>query len=401
MCINELRLQKIPGEPFLYQDIHVESLFKSSDMQAGLSDISAEIRARLGGLELHGSHRRFLVNRMGGTGSSWLVKLLNTHPEVFCYHEGVIVRTYPSSSYGSDDIVSFIGWLAEDDMKSAYRAVGDVGSAWLGHVISIPKELFTTGILLRHPARILNTRLKVFEKDNSFTEINAECLKRIQQTWGINAHECGEMDQIFLQDLYNLKMQIDASSSVDIVIQLELMTTDVDYCADMLHRLTGQYYELSLIEPILENPVNRRTQSSAPVTMVLNGFTEQQRRWYGLILQESVLKVGYELEDDLRVAYVPTPATAAAHPERSLVTRDLESTVLKQAILDRDRQIARLRSQVEELEHIWRAVQASTGWRLLNLWRGVLKRLLPAGTRARKMYESVLRRFRGSAAVNQ
>src|SRR5882724_7039040 len=226
------------------------------DIQPGLSDVE-DLRLRLGSLGLNGPHRRFLVNRMGGTGSSWLVKLLNTHPDVFCYHEGVIVRTYPSSSYGSDDIVSFIAWLAEDDMKSAYRAVGDVGSAWLGHVTSIPKELFTTGILLRHPARILNTRLNVFEKDNSFTEINAECLNRIQQTWGINGHECGEMDQIFLQDLYNLKMQIDAASSVDIVIQLELMTTDLDYCADMLHRLTGQYYELSLIEPILENPVNR------------------------------------------------------------------------------------------------------------------------------------------------
>jgi len=196
-------------------------------------------------------------------------------------------------------------------------------------------------------------------------------------------------------------MQIDAASSVDIVIQLELMTTDLDYCADMLHRLTGQYYELSLIEAILENPVNRRTQSTAPVAMVLNGFTEQQRRWYCLILQESVSKVGYELEDDLRLAYVPRPTTAEAHAEYSVVTRDLELNVLKQAIVDRDRQIARLRSRVEELERIWGAVQTSAGWRFLNLWRGARKRLLPAGTRARKMYDSVLRRFRGSPVVNQ
>jgi hypothetical protein len=370
-------------------------------MQAGLSDISAEIRARLGGLELNGSHRRFLVNRMGGTGSSWLVKLLNTHPDVFCYHEGVIVRTYPASSYGSDDIVSFMGWLAEDDMKGAYKAVGDVGSAWLGHLTSIPKEVFTTGILLRHPARTLNTRLKVFEKDNSFTEINAECLKRIQQTWGINAHECGEMDQIFLQDLYNLKTQIEAASSVDIVIQLEFMTTDVDYCAGVLRKLTGQFYELSLIEPMLKTPVNLRTQSAASVSMVLKGFTEQQRKWYRLILQESVSKVGYELDDDLRVSYVPRSAPAEARAEHSVVTRDLELSVLKQAIVDRDRQIARLRSRVEELERIWSAVQTSAGWRFLNLWRGARKRVLPAGTRARKMYDSVLRRFRGSGIVNQ
>jgi hypothetical protein len=376
------------------------------DTKPGLPDVE-DLRSRLGCLELNGPHRRFMVNRMGGTGSSWLAKLLNTHPEVFCYHEGVIVRAYPASSYGTDDITSLIQWLAYDDMKGAYQAVGDVGSAWLGHIVSLPNKLFTTAMLLRHPARVLNTRLRVFPTDKSFTEISAKRLKHIQHTWGINALERNEIDQIFLQDLYILKLQIDAASSVNIVMQLERMTSDVDYCGDVLTKLTGRFYDHALIEPMLENPVNRRTQSGISIQSVLDGFTEQQRSWYRLILQDSISKVGYELDNELLVSHVPKPVPVPAGVQHSSQTRDQDMNVLRQMLIDKDRQIAdkdrqiaSLSNQVQELEHIWSAVQSSAGWRLMNLCRRGRERLLPAGTRARRVYDSVVRRFRDSMVVS-
>ena len=385
----------------------MDDLFQRTDVPVVPRDVSAELRSRLGGLELNGPHRRFLVNRMGGTGSSWLVKLLNTHPDVFCYHEGVIMQTYPASSYGSDDIVSFIRWLAHDDMKGAYQAVGDVGSAWLGHVIGVPKELFTTAILLRHPARVLNTRLQVFATDKSFTEISLDRLKHIERTWGIKALERNEMDQIFLQDLYILKRQIEATSSVNIVMQLERMTSDVDYCGDVLTKLTGRFYDPALIEPMLENRVNRRTQSGLSILSILEGFTEQQRSWYRLFLQDSISKVSYELDHDSPASNSPGPVSVQASVEPSVRTHDQQLNALNQMLLakdrqmaDKDREIARLRSQVKELGDIWSAVQSSAGWRLMNLFRRGRERLIPPGTRARRVYDSVLRRFRGSMVVS-
>src|SRR5207244_10635362 len=105
------------------KSLSMDDMFQRVDIPPVPPDMSSELRSRLGSLELNGSHRRFLVNRMGGTGSSWLVKLLNPHPEVFCYHEGVIIRTFPASSYGSEDIISFIRWLALD--RSEERRVGN------------------------------------------------------------------------------------------------------------------------------------------------------------------------------------------------------------------------------------------------------------------------------------
>ncbi len=59
------------------------------------------LRASLSKLDIRGEHHRFLVNRMGSSGSTWLVKLLNSHPDVFCYHEGVLAQIYPHKSYSS------------------------------------------------------------------------------------------------------------------------------------------------------------------------------------------------------------------------------------------------------------------------------------------------------------
>lgn len=364
-----------------------------------LRDVSFELSSQLGALELNGLHRRFLVNRMGSTGSSWLAKLLNTHPDVFCYHEGVITRIFPATAYTNDDIITFIRWLAEHDMNGAYKAVGDVGSAWTGHIIAMPKRLFTTGILLRHPARVLNSRLKVFPKDQSFTEIDEACLQHVEQIWGIKASQQSQIDQAFLQDLGNLVAQIQAAASTDVIMHLERMNSDVEYCGDALHRLTGVYYEPTLIEPLLNSPVNRRTGGDVSIRSILSFFSEEQRFWYRRMLQDSIAAFGYDLDSDEFPESQRRLSEVREASPTNVEDPDQELNTLKGMLANRDRQIARLRSRVEELEGIWNAVQSSAGWRLLDWWRRARRRLLPAGSRSRKFYDSVLRLFRGSAVT--
>jgi hypothetical protein len=276
-------------------------------------------------------------------------------------------------------------------MNGAYEAVGDVGSAWIGHIVGIPKGLFTSGILMRHPARMLNTRLKVFKKDKSFTAIDNECLVRIKQTFGIEALKCSEMDQMFLQDLYHFATQIKALNSVDVVMRLEDMNSDTDYCGNALHRLTGLYYERTLVQPMVTNPVNRRTEGGVSIPSILGGFTEQQRGWYRLLLQDSISITGYDLEGD---SPEPRPSLAEVTEHSDLAeSGDEKVTRLQRMVADKDRQIARLCSRIEQLEKIWDAVQSSAGWRLMDRWRRARRRLLPAGSRARQLYDLFLRRF--------
>jgi FkbM family methyltransferase len=64
-------------------------------------------------------------------------------------------------------------------------------------------------------------------------------------------------------------------------------------------------------------------------------------------------------------------------------------------ILERDmeaqkQEIARLRQQLNGWQIHWRAVENSAGWRLLSAWRRGRDRLVPEGTRRRRLYEAVI-----------
>ncbi len=73
---------------------------------------------------------------------------------------------------------------------------------------------------------------------------------------------------------------------------------------------------------------------------------------------------------------------------------DDEVDWLLDATKKHEEELARLRSQKRELEAVWEAVQNSAGWRLLNAWRRARNRIVPDGTRRRKLYDSVMRNFR-------
>jgi hypothetical protein len=356
------------------------------------ADNVGALRACFSELDIHGEHRRFLVNRMGSSGSTWLVKLLNSHPDVFCYHEGVLAQIYPHQSYASEHVVNFIRWLAADDMKGAYKAVGDVGSSWLGHIQAVPTNLFTTGILLRHPARMLNTRLKVFEMNRSFTKIDPSTLRKIEERWGIKAGD--EMDQIFLQDLFHIVNQIGAVDKVDVIIHLERMN-DVKYCCNILQQLTGIDYEPSMVDLFSHNPVNRRTASDS-LQAVLQQFSSDQRTWYKMILKDELPRCGYALDnDELLKAAGRTPSVGGAQRrEPRIAFGGDELRLLKQAVVERDCEIGRLRGEVKALQAIWVAVQNSVGWRLLESLRHVRRRVMPTGTRRATWYQSMIGAFR-------
>src|SRR5438552_2002563 len=233
-------------------------------------------------------------------------------------------------------------------MHGAYKAIGDVGSSWLGHIQEVPRNLFTTGMLLRHPARMLNTRLKVFEKDKSFTEIDPSTLRQAEERWGIRARD--EMDQVFLQDLFHIVAQIRAIDRVDVVIHLERMN-DVEHCCNILQQLTGIHHEPSVVDLFIHNPVNRRT-NTVSLQAVLQQFSSDQRAWYKLMLKDDLPRCGYALDSD-ELLDLPRRTPSAEVVPRSVLPKEFRGYELQMLKCE----IGRLRSEVDELQGIWAAVQ--------------------------------------------
>lgn len=245
--------------------------------------------------QFNGTFRRFVINRMGATGSTWLAKLLNSHPDVYCSHEGVLAHVYPSQTYGEEAIWHFLEHLAWDDKHNAYKAVGDVGSVWANQVPDLP---LTTGLLLRHPARLLQTRLTTYPIDQAFTAIRSDIGTSICGRWGVDFFAQTPVDQVFLQDLFIFVSQSWLFNEVDVVIRIEDMA-DTKHCLTVLQALTGMDYDPRLVKASINDRVNRKSgYDQSVVEQVIANFTSQQQKWYHTFLEPEINRFGYSLRDD-------------------------------------------------------------------------------------------------------
>jgi hypothetical protein len=268
----------------------------------------ADVDVCLSNLRIIGNVKRFIVSRMGSTGSSWLAKLLNAHPEVYCSHEGMMARVYPSNQLTARDVLQFIEYFAWDAKHEAYSVLGDVGSAFISHLHYLPS--FTTALLVRHPARMLNTRLTVYPADQSFSAIPADSRMCIQDLWGIDLQDYEPIDQIFLHDTWTFASQVWVLDKADLVIRLEELQ-EVENCLRILHSLTGLEYSRTLVEEAILNRVNRRTHGDKSISEIVAGFTARQRDWYRVMLSEILPSFGYDLLDETPYGELPAQSVAA------------------------------------------------------------------------------------------
>jgi hypothetical protein len=64
------------------------------------------------------------------------------------------------------------------------------------------------------------------------------------------------------------------------------------------------------------------------------------------------------------------------------------------ALRAHEEELAWMREEKQELEALWKAVENSAGWRLLNRWRSLRDRWAPVGTLRRRLYDFLLRGLR-------
>jgi hypothetical protein len=252
-------------------------------------DVLRTIASSLPDLQPRGP--RFVVARMGGTGSSWLAKLLNSHRDVFCSHEGVAARAFPAKQYSSDDIFRFLRWLAWDTMHGAYAATGDVGSVWQSHAAGL--DGFRTALLMRHPARLLASRLATFPYDQSFTQIGSEA--DIREIWDIDISRFDPIDRVFVHDLHTFASQVWPLQRGVRIVHIEDLASP-ERCQEETKYLTGVDYPPDLIERAIRTPINQRSKP-IPIRQIVSSFTARQRDWYRCILGDAAPELGYDLTE--------------------------------------------------------------------------------------------------------
>jgi hypothetical protein len=239
--------------------------------------------------------KRFFVSRMGSTGSTWFAKLLDSSPEVHCSHELVTQFTYPQQSFNAGDQQRMIEAVAKDAVHGAYQSVGDVGSIYLTHHRLL--KHFNNACLIRHPARLLNTRLSNYPNHAAYTEITETTFKGCSELWGIDVKSLKPIDQIFVHDAFIFAAHAWAIGATDFIRIEDL--SEVERCQAVATHVTGVEFSLDLVAYAISHRVNQRTKSQS-IQEIVESFSPEQRGWYRQMLGDIAPRFGYELEADVK-----------------------------------------------------------------------------------------------------
>lgn len=246
---------------------------------------------------INGTHRRFFLCRLGQSGSTWFAKLLNSHPDVFCSHERILSKIHPKTAASLDDQYHLIQWYAFDSQHETYQAVGDIGSLDLFLAISLPRDIFRIGMLMRHPINQIHTRMNVIDHDPSELKIDDKRLATefyIKRDMGINASKYDPVDRYFLVNTWFWRRQFERAREVDCVIQVEKLN-DVEYAQKALLDLTGVEYDEALLERALAKRENARARKVETTQEAFDQLTPQQQEWYRFMVNDLAEEFGYSI----------------------------------------------------------------------------------------------------------
>jgi FkbM family methyltransferase len=82
---------------------------------------------------------------------------------------------------------------------------------------------------------------------------------------------------------------------------------------------------------------------------------------------------------------------------RNLEKSQKDTDWLLDTLKAREQELVQLREYKRQFDVYREAIESSVGWRLLNTWRRLRERWARRGTRRRKLYDSLLQRFRGGS----
>jgi len=255
--------------------------------------------------EYRGLQQRFFVCRLGSTGSAYLAKLIGAHPEVYCSHEGILAnRPFSAVRQTEEEQQAFLTYLCADAMHHAYKATGDVGSAWLAYLRLAPKycpvgnagPLLRTGILHRHPLRVLKTQLHIAAREP--VSLPTDATKIMSEYFGTNGIDCDlksvndSANRNFIWTCYQWRECAIHGGSLDVQIHVERLN-DLNYAQEKLCALTGVEYSATLLSPLIGKVVNTRTGEVEPIDAIYANLPQSYQHWYRVIVDDVADSIGY------------------------------------------------------------------------------------------------------------
>ncbi len=189
--------------------------------------------ARLAG----GPWHLFAVSSWGFAATTWVSKVLNDHPEIFCVHGFNIVlrqECEPGLDFGGLDYASLIAGLA-----SGYRYMGDVHGFAPSEIEQLAETFgdnFSSVVLVREPIERLRSYL-AFWATRPQLRPSVASVDELAAVRGLDPP--ADDDARFLIHAANMLNRIGIEQRLGPIFRMEDVTTDADALSSLVAAVTG------------------------------------------------------------------------------------------------------------------------------------------------------------------
>jgi hypothetical protein len=245
--------------------------------------------------------RLFVVVTWGASGSLWLARLLNAHPEVLCLHafNGQLNRHWGQSI----DELTYLRAIAHQ--SKAYRLAGDVHGVdvhGLGALRDAFGDRLRVATLVRHPVPRLVSQWAVYRRRGiGLRELSRRARWRARlRVW----RRAGNPDEPLFAHAMSLVNRVVLESRQGPMFALERLASDVDEAQALLSHLSASElaFPESAFESVWRTRVNPHASAEARVFEPKALFAELpawQREAFAALLDPAARSRYEELGYDL------------------------------------------------------------------------------------------------------
>lgn len=219
-------------------------------------------------LQDHLPTRLFALVSWGCAATTWIAKVLNSHPDVFCAHAANISWMHfggPNSR--RLDGLDYLLLLAE--MGNGYIAAGDVHGIsrdCIPHLRASFGESFSAAVLVRDPLPRLNSQMALFRRYKDFSVWDLSYTDEIIRSKGILLPQKDEEHKMFVHAA-NMLNAILQEKDLGTVYRMEDLVSSPDVLCCLAEELTGGQVSLNIdwaTHALATGKINRHSLAPQP-----------------------------------------------------------------------------------------------------------------------------------------
>jgi len=186
------------------------------------------------------SPQLFAIISWGCAATSWLYKVLNSHPEIFCLH-ALNNTWFSTSTIKSEKKIDGLEYFQIiSKLAHVYKAVGDIHGLSRHHVPELRRVLgdkFNAVVVVREPLPRLKSQLSFFHERQKYQNLDINYIDDIIKNKGITLPKYDYEHKLFVHGV-NMLNAITEEVNVGKIFRSEDLTTNPSILGEFIEEIS-------------------------------------------------------------------------------------------------------------------------------------------------------------------